>query len=90
MGPFLFQWNDRGLTARSSIESHNGAWDNLWETDNSDMWDRGRPSPALIDLLEQREDVLSPIAANGQRKRILVPVRGLLFYFSEMQETYSM
>ncbi|KAJ6181199.1 hypothetical protein N7519_011660 [Penicillium mononematosum] len=58
---------------QSSIENHNAAWDSLWETDNSDMWDRGNPSPALVDLLEQREDILSPIAANGQRKKILVP-----------------
>ncbi|KAJ9485146.1 hypothetical protein VN97_g8224 [Penicillium thymicola] len=58
---------------QSSIEDHNDAWNNLWETDNSDMWDRGKPSPALIDLLEQREDILSPIAANGQKKKILVP-----------------
>lgn len=82
MGPFLIQWSDGSLTACSSIEDHNDAWDNLWETDNSDMWDRGKPSPALIDLLEQREDILSPIAANNQRKKVLVPVRGLLFYFS--------
>ncbi|KAJ5264624.1 hypothetical protein N7505_007417 [Penicillium chrysogenum] len=58
---------------QSSIEDHNDAWNNLWESDNSDMWDRGKPSPALIDLLEQREDILSPIAANGQRKKILIP-----------------
>ncbi|KAJ5837416.1 uncharacterized protein N7525_002604 [Penicillium rubens] len=58
---------------QSSIENHNEAWDRLWETDNSDMWDRGKPSPALVDLLEQREDILSPIAANGRRKKILVP-----------------
>lgn len=47
------------------------------------MWDRGKPSPALIDLLEQREDMLCPIAANGQRKKILVPVSGLPIYSSE-------
>lgn len=86
---FSIHQNDRGLTACSSIEDHNDAWDNLWESDNSDMWDRGRPSPALIDLLEQREDILSPIAANGQRKKILVPVRGPLFYFSKNQEIDS-
>jgi hypothetical protein len=54
------------------------------------MWDRGKPSPALIDLLEQREDILSPIAANGQRKKILVPVRSLLLYFSQILKTYYM
>lgn len=39
------------------------------------MWDRGKPSPALIDLLEQREEILSPITADGRRKKVLVPVR---------------
>ncbi|KAJ5728078.1 hypothetical protein N7493_004408 [Penicillium malachiteum] len=56
---------------KSSIEKHNDAWTDLWDTDNSDMWDRGKPSPALIDLLEQREDILGPIAADGRRKTVL-------------------
>ncbi|KAJ5722816.1 hypothetical protein N7488_000851 [Penicillium malachiteum] len=59
---------------KSSIEKHNDAWTDLWDTDNSDMWDRGKPSPALMDLLEQREDILSPMAADGRRKTVLVPV----------------
>ncbi|KAJ5358067.1 hypothetical protein N7541_005225 [Penicillium brevicompactum] len=58
---------------KSSIESHSDEWTNLWDTGNSDMWDRGMPSPALIDLLEQREDILSPIAADGRRRKALVP-----------------
>ncbi|KAJ5736518.1 uncharacterized protein N7483_001643, partial [Penicillium malachiteum] len=57
---------------KRSIENHNDAWTDLWDTDKSDMWDRGRPSPALIDLLEQREEVLSPIAADSRRKTVLV------------------
>lgn len=39
------------------------------------MWDRGKPSPALLDLLEQREEILNPIMANGRRKKVLVPVK---------------
>ncbi|KXG52039.1 Pyridoxal phosphate-dependent transferase, major region, subdomain 1 [Penicillium griseofulvum] len=58
---------------KSSIENHNDAWSNLWDTDNSDMWDRGKPSPALIDLLEQRGEILNPIAADGRRKKAFVP-----------------
>ncbi|PYH92842.1 S-adenosyl-L-methionine-dependent methyltransferase [Aspergillus ellipticus CBS 707.79] len=55
------------------IEDHNNGWKNLWDTDNSDMWDRGKPSPALINLLEQREDIISPVTADGRRKKVLVP-----------------
>jgi hypothetical protein len=58
----------------SSIDDHSAAWSNLWDTDNSDMWDRGKPSPALIDALEQKKDVFNPIVADGRRKRALVPV----------------
>ncbi|KAJ5295741.1 S-adenosyl-L-methionine-dependent methyltransferase [Penicillium antarcticum] len=56
-----------------SIDDHSAAWSNLWDTDNSDMWDRGKPSPALIDALEQNQDTFNPITADGRRKRALVP-----------------
>ncbi|KAK5806884.1 hypothetical protein VI817_001142 [Penicillium citrinum] len=36
------------------------------------MWDRGKPSPALIDLIE-KDDILNPITAEGRRKKVLVP-----------------
>ncbi|CAI7573229.1 unnamed protein product [Penicillium manginii] len=58
---------------KSSINNHNEAWTNLWETNNDDMWDRGKPSPALINLIEQRPDILSPITADGRRKKVLIP-----------------
>lgn len=64
------------LNFKSEIEDHNEAWANLWDTNNDDMWDRGRPSPALIDLIE-KDDVLNPITAEGQRRKVLVPVRYL-------------
>ena len=62
------------LNFKSEIEDHNEAWANLWDTNNDDMWDRGRPSPALIDLIE-KDDILNPITAEGRRKQVLVPVR---------------
>ncbi|OJJ87926.1 uncharacterized protein ASPGLDRAFT_164579 [Aspergillus glaucus CBS 516.65] len=56
-----------------AIDDHSAAWSNLWDTDESDMWDRGKPSPALIDLLEQKADALSAITPDGKRKSALVP-----------------
>jgi hypothetical protein len=38
------------------------------------MWDRGKPSPALIDLVEYRKELFQPLAADGRRKKALVPV----------------
>ena len=58
------------LNFKSEIEDHNEAWANLWDTNNDDMWDRGRPSPALIDLIE-KDDILNPITAEGRRKKSL-------------------
>jgi hypothetical protein len=63
------------LTCDRSVGDHSAAWSNLWDTDNSDMWDRGKPSPALIDLVERNKDFLNPVTADGRRKRALVPVR---------------
>ncbi|KAE8384562.1 S-adenosyl-L-methionine-dependent methyltransferase [Aspergillus alliaceus] len=37
------------------------------------FWDRGMPSPALIDILEGRQDLLNPFTADRRRKRALVP-----------------
>ncbi|KAI9928457.1 hypothetical protein MW887_002502 [Aspergillus wentii] len=56
-----------------SIDEHSHGWSNLWDTDNSDLWDRGKPSPALIDLIEERSDLFHPTAESGNRKKALVP-----------------
>ncbi|KAL6230519.1 hypothetical protein BDW75DRAFT_222541 [Aspergillus navahoensis] len=55
------------------IGDHAAGWSNLWDTDSSDLWDRGKPSPALIDLIEQRRDLFHPDKGDGKRKRALVP-----------------
>ncbi|KAH0535982.1 hypothetical protein FGG08_007119 [Glutinoglossum americanum] len=55
------------------LERHASAWSELWDQGESDLWDRGCPSPSLVDLLEHQPDVLNPIAPSGRRKRALVP-----------------
>ncbi|KAL5343823.1 S-adenosyl-L-methionine-dependent methyltransferase [Aspergillus crustosus] len=64
---------------------YSAAWSDLWETNESHLWDRGIPSPALIDLLEEYSEArLRPVQGgdgNGEgglkRKRVLVPGCGL-------------
>jgi hypothetical protein len=58
----------------SDIEDHAACWSKLWDTNNSDLWDRGKPSPALIDLVEQRQDLFHPETADGKKKKAFVPV----------------
>ncbi|KAL4910300.1 hypothetical protein BDW74DRAFT_173758 [Aspergillus multicolor] len=65
--------------------SHPKAWSDLWDSGESSLWDRGMPSPALIDLLESYQDsLLCPfegLEVDGRekgdkgerRKRALVP-----------------
>lgn len=57
-----------------AIDEHSDGWSSLWDTDNSDLWDRGKPSPALVDLIEERRGLFNPMAASGKRKKALVPV----------------
>ncbi|KAL4975894.1 S-adenosyl-L-methionine-dependent methyltransferase [Aspergillus desertorum] len=38
--------------------SHPKAWSDLWDAGESSLWDRGMPSPALIDLLESYQNTL--------------------------------
>lgn len=62
----IFSSTDRG--------SQGSGWAELWDNDESDLWDRGQPSVALIDWIESRPDSL-PKPAHGRRLRALVPVR---------------
>ncbi|KAA8644907.1 hypothetical protein EYZ11_010999 [Aspergillus tanneri] len=54
-------------------DNYTDGWSKLWDSDNSDLWDRAKPSPALIDILEERQDLLNPFTADGKRKKALVP-----------------
>lgn len=56
---------------------HNSKWNELW-ADNFIPWDKGTPSPALVDALSQRKDILGPPTTKDpdgkvHRKRALVP-----------------
>lgn len=57
-----------------SIEDHGLGWSSLWDSGESDLWDRGKASPALVDIIEQKSDLLSPFNPDGSRKKAIVPV----------------
>ncbi|KAL4880676.1 S-adenosyl-L-methionine-dependent methyltransferase [Aspergillus karnatakaensis] len=49
--------------------THASRWSSLWNTNESHLWDRGIPSPALIDLLEEHsETLLSPYQPRPDKK----------------------
>jgi len=48
--------------------AHGQKWDQLWG-ENFIPWDKGFPSPALVDLLEERKDLFP----SKGRKKVLVP-----------------
>ncbi|CAD6450104.1 2d253a80-84c3-4904-8f10-60554383f903 [Sclerotinia trifoliorum] len=49
---------------------HGEKWDQLWK-DKVTPWDNESPNPALIDILNEREDLVSK-KADGSRKKALV------------------
>lgn len=61
--------------------SHPDRWAKLWNAGDCLPWDRGTPNPALVDLLDQRKDLVGDCfvedaAGTGdkrRRKRALVP-----------------
>lgn len=54
-------------------ERYAEGWAQLW-TDGSFLpWDRGRPSPALADTLENHQDLVGGPMIDGRRKKALVP-----------------
>ncbi|OJJ51736.1 hypothetical protein ASPZODRAFT_12549 [Penicilliopsis zonata CBS 506.65] len=57
------------LASRSLEEQGNG-WSDLWDTGDDHFWDRGELSAALIEILEQRQDLFRPVV-DGRRKKVL-------------------
>ncbi|CAG9989461.1 unnamed protein product [Clonostachys byssicola] len=57
---------------RNGSERQNSGWAELWDTDQSDLWDRGTPSAALIDWVESHPDQLQSLSGL-HRPRALVP-----------------
>jgi hypothetical protein len=72
-GPFLVSMLVL-LTNPSSVHDQGSEWCTLWERGESDLWDRGKPSPALVDLVEQRSDIVPSRDPDGRRRKALVPV----------------
>ncbi|KAF3219634.1 hypothetical protein TWF106_007057 [Orbilia oligospora] len=49
-------------------------WSSLWDADESGLWDRGKPSPALIDFVEcYGQNILHGMKRDGRRLKALVP-----------------
>lgn len=69
---------DQPTDARAKLHSHfqgdsalhNQKWEALWKEDFL-PWDKGFPSPALVDLLASRQDLFK--TPPGRRKKALVP-----------------
>ncbi|KAH9203791.1 thiol methyltransferase [Leptodontidium sp. 2 PMI_412] len=57
------------------VSNQGSRWCALWQSNESDLWDRGKPSPPLIELVEKRGDIIQSRSDNGRRKKALVPVR---------------
>lgn len=54
-----------------TIDSHPEKWNSLWEDHNYTPWDRGGPSLALSDILEQRSDLFDQPGRTA--RKALVP-----------------
>lgn len=54
------------------FSAHSAQWDQLWKESYS-PWDRGGPSPALNDLLEQHREVFPSSSEASGKPRALVP-----------------
>ncbi len=60
------------------FSKHPNKWSDLWDKGDFLPWDRGKPNPALIDTLTERQDLIgSCMTQDGlghqRRKRALVP-----------------
>ena len=58
---------------KTSYEQHPNRWEKLWEKGELLPWDRGLPSPTLVDALNDREELQIQAKVDGRRKKALVP-----------------
>jgi len=54
-------------------ENEPKAWDDLWKGNEFLPWDQGIPNPALVDLLNDRKDLIGDPTNGKKRKKALVP-----------------
>ncbi len=56
-------------------ENQTRGWSALWDAAQNNLWDRGKPSPALMDLIESGTGLIPrPKTSPGRKPRVLVPV----------------
>lgn len=55
-----------------AVDSHPEAWNSLWKDHKFTPWDRGGPSLALLDVLEQRTEIFGG-QSDRRGKKALVP-----------------
>ncbi|KAJ4176549.1 hypothetical protein NW767_015411 [Fusarium falciforme] len=68
----LSHFANRRIGFSDGSTSQKSGWVELWDSDESDLWDRGTPSAALIDWIESRPAQLNQ-STNRRRLRALVP-----------------
>ncbi|KIW96623.1 uncharacterized protein Z519_02014 [Cladophialophora bantiana CBS 173.52] len=56
-----------------NLQDHNAGWSELWDTNQRDLWARGKPSPTLVDFIEKarREHLTLPRRPDEQRLKAL-------------------
>lgn len=75
MSADLFSLRHRRTKTLRTTDEVTSAWSELWETKEDHFWDRGYPSPALIDYLESDNPVTRTMKTDSDRSKALVPVR---------------
>ncbi|KAL2145869.1 hypothetical protein VTI28DRAFT_5951 [Corynascus sepedonium] len=67
-GRLISHFNGRDCSEQAA------GWSALWDSEQSDLWDRGKPSPALVDLVESPSDLIpKPDPGIEHRPKVLVP-----------------
>ncbi len=56
----------------AEFSTHGSKWNELWQESNT-PWDRGGPSLALNDVLQERKDLVPPPSGTSRRQTALVP-----------------
>ncbi|KAK4109173.1 S-adenosyl-L-methionine-dependent methyltransferase [Canariomyces notabilis] len=59
--------------ANRDRQQQSAGWSELWDADESQLWDRGMPSPALIDFLDSEGASRLTGTEDGRRPKALVP-----------------
>jgi len=54
-------------------ENEPSAWDDLWKGNKFLPWDHGVPNPALVDVLNDRKDLVGDPTDGEKRKKAFVP-----------------